>query len=67
MLFVPSLGIPTDWKQYTLTISGIILVVVGYLLRRAAYYRRLDRGNGERGNDSFVESTGVKSSESVEV
>ena len=58
VLFVPSLGIPNDWKLYILTGSGIILLVVGYALRRAAYYRRIDRGNGERASESFVESDG---------
>jgi len=58
ILFVPSLGIPADWKLYVLTGAGAILVIVGYLLRRAAYYRRIDRGNGERGGESFVESKG---------
>jgi len=30
---------------------------VGYSLRRYVYLSHLDRGNGERGNDSFVETT----------
>ena len=65
-LFVPSLGIPADWKLYILTGTGALLVIIGYLLRRAAYYRRIDRGNGERGSESFVESQGkVMETESV--
>ena len=57
VFFAPSLGIPPEWKGYILSGSGILLLIVGYLLRRAAYMRKTDKGNGERGNDdSFSES-----------
>ncbi len=61
VFFTPVLGIPTDWKQHILTVSGVLLIVVGFLLRRSAYFRKIDRGNGERGNDSFEESDPKKS------
>lgn len=57
MLFVPWLGVPEEWRFYVITICGVILVIAGYLLRRAAYLRRIDMGGGERGTDSFVESS----------
>jgi len=56
ILTVPQLGIPSAWKEYVLYGCGALLLMVGYLLRRAAYWRRLDRGNGERGTDTFLES-----------
>ena len=56
VFFTPALGIPEIWRNYILTGTGLILVLVGYLLRRAAYLRKTDLGNGERGTDSFVES-----------
>lgn len=56
VLLVPSLGIPTDWKEYILLGAGALLMLIGYLLRRAAYWRRLDLGNGDRGTDTFYES-----------
>ena len=56
VLSVPTLGIPEDWKQYILMASGVLLIIFGYLLRRSAYYRHIDKGNGELGTDSFVES-----------
>ena len=59
VLFVPNLGIPSSWKEHILVVTGLILLLVGYLLRRAAYYRRLDKGNGELGNDSFRESASL--------
>jgi hypothetical protein len=57
LTLVPFLGIPEDWKQYAVAISGAFLILVGYMLRRAHYFARIDRGNGERGDDSFVETT----------
>ncbi|MEM9336991.1 MAG: hypothetical protein AAGA35_04005 [Patescibacteria group bacterium] len=57
VIIIPQLGIPEDWKWYSLVGIGIILILLGYSLRRSAYLRRIDRGNGERGDDSFVEST----------
>lgn len=59
VFFIPWLGIPTEWKQYVLSGCGVLLFVIGYFLRRAAYLRRIDIGNGERGTDSFVESDPV--------
>lgn len=55
---LPFLGIPEAWKQYTIAVAGVFLVIIGYMLRRALYLSKIDRGNGERGEDSFVETTG---------
>lgn len=57
LTIVPFLGVPVLWRQYTIFAVGAILILVGYSLRRQVYLNRLDRGNGERGNDSFVETT----------
>lgn len=54
---VSFLGIPKEWRQYTIFGIGVLLVFVGYALRRREYLRRLERGNGERGTDSYVETT----------
>ena len=56
VFFTPSLGIPEDWKGYIFTGVGILLIIVGYILRRSAYLRSTDSGNGTRATDSFVES-----------
>jgi hypothetical protein len=53
---IPLIGVPPLWKEYAITIIGILLILVGFSLRRSAYYRKIDRGNGERSTDSFVES-----------
>ena len=57
LTLVPFLGVPEIWRQYTIVGIGVILIFIGYALRRAAYLQKIDRGDGERGNDSFVETT----------
>ena len=57
VFLVPGSGLPEVWILNILRVVGAILIVVGYTLRRSAYYRKTDRGNGERGSDSFVESS----------
>lgn len=57
LTIIPFLGIPQVWRQYVILGIGVFLVVIGYALRRAVYLTRLDRGDGERGTDSFIETT----------
>lgn len=57
LTILPFLGVPLLWRQYAIFGIGIILIVIGYALRRKVFLERIDRGNGERGTDSFVETT----------
>lgn len=57
LVVLPFLGVPELWKQYLVSGIGIILILIGYFLRRDLYLLKIDRGNGERGSDSFVETT----------
>ncbi len=57
LLIVPLLGVPEDWKVYVYVFAGVILVIVGYGLRRDAYLRSIDQGGGERGTDAYIENT----------
>lgn len=57
LTLVPFLGIPEDWKQYAVAGVGALLILIGYMQRRTQYFTRIDHGNGERGDDSFVETT----------
>jgi hypothetical protein len=57
MTIVPFLGIPEAWRQYTIFGLGALLILIGYFLRRNLYLQRLDKGNGERGSDTFIETT----------
>lgn len=57
LTIIPFLGVPELWRQYMVLALGVLLALVGYILRRKTYLHRLDKGNGERGNDSYVETT----------
>lgn len=57
LILLPYIGIPSVWKQYTYVALGIILVLLGYGLRRAQYFHEIDNGNGERSGETFVETT----------
>ncbi|MDC1205455.1 hypothetical protein N8083_01245 [Candidatus Pacebacteria bacterium] len=63
IFFTPSLGIPEAWKVYIFSGAGILLIVIGYMLRRAAYLRSIDLSNGGRATDSFVESANKEDTE----
>lgn len=55
LLVIPKLSIPDSWKVYFFMASGLVLVIVGYTLRRSSYLRSIEKENGERGTDSFSE------------
>ncbi len=57
LTIIPFLGVPQAWREYSIVFIGVVLILVGYGLRRDVFLSRIDRGNGERGTDSFVEST----------
>ena len=40
VFLTPFLGLPTDWKDYLIIGMGIILIVIGYSLRRSVYLKR---------------------------
>lgn len=61
VIFIPTFGVPSEWKSYGLLGVGILLCLLGYSLRRSMYLRMIDRGDGERGTDAFVEYTGTAS------
>ncbi len=55
VFFTPFLGIPRDWKEWILIGSGVILMFLGYKLRRAAFLRSIMSESGEHRSDVFVE------------
>ena len=64
LIFVtPRLGIPESWIGYFFAGTGVILVIVGYSLRRSSYLRSIQKENGERSTDSFVEHNGKSKTE----
>lgn len=57
LIVLPYLGLPSVWKNYLYVGLGVLLLLVGYAIRRNQYFLEIDRGNGERGGDTFVETT----------
>ena len=57
IFLMPYLGVPETWKFYFYTIAGLLLVMIGYSLRRSTYLRRVQNAHGERNTDSFAEHT----------
>jgi len=66
VFFTPFLGIPDTWRQYLISGAGVLLLIIGYSLRRAAFNRRIERSETERGTDSFTESNGRSDFENQE-
>jgi hypothetical protein len=56
-MLIPSLGIPLLWKQYILSGMGILLLLIGYMVRRSDYLNTLEAPDGTRSDDTFVETT----------
>lgn len=67
VFIVPHIGIPDNWKVYVYALSGGILILVGYRLRQRAYIRSIEKENGERDTDSFVENNGSRANTDSEV
>lgn len=65
VFFIPHLGVPEDWRLYIVSSAGIVLILLGYSLRRSAFRRRLERANRELGTDSFTEHNGNAAAEST--
>ena len=57
LTILPFLGIPLMWRQYLIFGIGVLLIMIGYALRRKVFFEKIDHGNGERGTDSFIETT----------
>lgn len=56
VFFTSFLGLPSEYKKWILIISGILLMAIGYRLRRNAFLQSLEFETGERRGDAFVES-----------
>ncbi len=67
LFLVPNLGIPDEWKYAFYIGTAVALMVVGYSLRHAAFIRRIEKENGERHTDSFVEQRSNNHSNQVQL
>lgn len=57
LTIIPFLGVPEAWRQYSIFAIGVLFVLIGYSLKRNVYLNKIVNGNGERGTDSFIETT----------
>ncbi|MFM2424373.1 MAG: hypothetical protein RLZZ70_764 [Candidatus Parcubacteria bacterium] len=57
LIFVPYLGIPLWWKQVVSVSIGIILIGLGYSIRRNQYLATLTHDGSTRASETFVETT----------
>ncbi len=56
VFFTSFLGVPSEYKEWILIVSGILLIGAGYTLRRNAFLKSLEHESGERRGDAFTES-----------
>ncbi|MBX2866341.1 hypothetical protein KTR10_00040 [Candidatus Kaiserbacteria bacterium] len=56
LFLIPFLGVPQDVKDIVIVGMGIIVIVLGIVLRRAAFLRSIENGNGEKEGEMFTES-----------
>lgn len=66
LMLIPSLGIPLLWKQYILSGMGLLLLLIGYMVRREDYFRTLESEGGVHTEETFVETTVPLFSEKVQ-
>ncbi len=57
LILLPYLGIPLWWKQIMSIVTGILLLGIGYALRRSQFLATLDTESGTRMSETFVETT----------
>lgn len=55
VFFTPFLGIPYAWKEWVFIGGGVILMFLGYKLRRSAFLRSIMNESGEHRSEVFVE------------
>jgi hypothetical protein len=65
VFFTSFLGIPREWKEWIFIGSGIILMFLGYKLRRASFLRSIMNDEGEHRSDVFVERVNAEATPSA--
>lgn len=65
VFLTPFLGIPNAWKEIVFSVAGLLIMLLAYILRRAAFLRSIDDGT-ERRSDAFVESMSRNGSDPTE-
>lgn len=65
VFFTSFLGVPSEYKEWIFIVSGVLLMGVGYRLRRLAFLKSLEHESGERRGEAFSESVSTSGSLSV--
>ncbi len=55
VFFSPFFGLPREYKEWLLIVCGLLLMGIGYRLRRRAFFKSFEHESGERRGDAFVE------------
>jgi len=64
LIFIMSfIGLPRSWKEIFFIAAGVSLMILGFMLRRSAFIRSIEKEGGERESDAFTESDEPVSSE----
>jgi uncharacterized membrane protein len=57
VFFTPFLRIPREWKDWIFIVAGVLIMFMGYKLRRAAFLRSIMHESGEHRGEAFVEQS----------
>lgn len=57
VFLIPFLGLPRTFKDVGLFVIGGVLMLLGFMLRRSAFVRSIEKSSGERQADAFTESS----------
>jgi hypothetical protein len=59
VLLSPFLGVPRMYHEWLLIVCGVLLMGVGYQLRRRAFLHSIEHESGEKRGEAFVENAFV--------
>jgi len=59
VFFTSFLGVPREYKEWIFIVSGVLLMGIGYRLRRNAFLKSIEHESGERRGGAFVESEAI--------
>jgi predicted Na+-dependent transporter len=57
VIILPAFGMPFLWKQVALALIGVLMIGIGYSLRRTQYLATLEHDGVVRTAETFVETT----------
>ena len=66
VFFSSFFGLPREYKEWLLIVCGVLIMVIGYMLRRGAFLKSFEHESGERRGDAFIEG-GIKAADRAPV